>query len=268
MIVKTSDSGATSAAGPHSPVRINISKNKKGPRIRAVRPSGPAFKAFFLARQQLSSITDDRAPEDLSSSKQADSAKKEELSQVIPSPSSPTAFARLPDPAIRVCYHRKLLHRDWIDDQKIDSVNIKNASVVSDAESDEERQCKVTRSPRRARHAVHFDPFVQVVEIPTRDAYSLSDRKNLWTSKSRLRKEASRNKSEFRADASDWRLCKEEEDMVDVGKGELMHPYTYSRLIGCHLPTKEEHPQKDHLDSLRKIRATEKAPKRLLWQPN
>jgi hypothetical protein len=268
MIVNLSVPDATVAAGPPSPVRINISNNKKGPRIRAVRPRGPAFKAFFLARQQLSPVTDNRAPEDLSSSKQVDSAKEVELSQVIPLPSSPTAFAHLPDPAIRVCYRRKLLRGDGIDDKKIDSVNIKNASVVSDAGSDEERQCEVTSTPRRTRRAVHFDPFVQMVEIPTISAYSLSDRKNLWTSRSRLRKEASRNKSEFRADKCDWRLCKEEEDMVDVGTGELMHPYTYSRLTACHLPTKEEdHPQKDHSVSLRKFCSTEKVPKRLMWQP-
>ena len=277
MIVKKHVSDGTTTTGPHSPVRKNITKNKKGPRIHAVRPRGPAFKAFFLARQQMYSslATFDRAPVDLSSlpplpSEHVNSEKEQESTRSLPMPPpSPTALARLPDPVIRVSYRRKLVGGDTMDNQKICSVAYHNDArvIVSDADSDEDRRDQAIRPPCiTRRRVVHFHPFVQVVEIPTRSDYSFVDSKNLWTSRSWLRKEVRRNKSEFRADESDWRLCKEEEDMVDVGDGELVHPYTYERMVGCHLLTKRE--QTDSLGFSIQSYGTTKTRKRRLWEPN
>jgi hypothetical protein len=82
----------------------------------------------------------------------------------------------------------------------------------------------------RTNTRVRFEPSVKVIEIPLCDTYNEFSKRNMWTSKQEIKENKRRNAAEFRADKSDWRRCLEESSFIEYN-GDLLHPYTYHRMI-------------------------------------
>ncbi|CAB9515731.1 expressed unknown protein [Seminavis robusta] len=219
MIAKPSHSEVDRSKGRQSPSRNsgNQKKTKVGSRLRAMRLNR---KLVLMLHESLRAAT---AKEDALAAAAAPSSKFS-LQHVGPPPPSPTAFPRLPDPAIRVAYEAKLQDPGTrvADEQEHDGFVL----VGSDSDVDEMQDSQRTPS-------IKFQPVVQVVEIPSHEDYCESDRKKQWNSKKRIRKEARRNRLEYKADRFDWRNCKEEEDMVELCDGSLVHPHTYAARLSA-----------------------------------
>ena len=81
---------------------------------------------------------------------------------------------------------------------------------------------------KSARSSVKFEERVNVVQIPSRHAYSTRIKKYLWNNSREIHEMARRNRIEFEAEGYDWRNVVLDEDMfVDSIDGKLIHP--------CHL---------------------------------
>lgn len=123
----------------------------------------------------------------------------------IPPPSRgpvpfPTESSRLPHPSIRASYTRPIDENEAIDISPVNGDGV----------------------PR-----VHFHHMASVIEIPSHKAYTLQQKTSLWRSSQEIRFMARRNRLEYNHDGKDWRTATEEDDMIDVGDGNLVHPFTY-----------------------------------------
>jgi len=93
------------------------------------------------------------------------------------------------------------------------------------------KSAPITRSflvstPRKTR-GVSFDHSVIVHQIPMRNEYSTRIRKQLWSDRTEIQRNASRNSYEFAAENWDWRQVAEDKDMIQAVTGELIHPIHY-----------------------------------------
>jgi hypothetical protein len=60
-----------------------------------------------------------------------------------------------------------------------------------------------------------------------RNEYSTRIRKQLWSDRTEIQRNASRNSYEFAAENWDWRQVAEDKDMIQAVTGELIHPIHY-----------------------------------------
>ena len=86
-----------------------------------------------------------------------------------------------------------------------------------------------TQRKRRKQHVrkVSFHEEVAVQEIPSYRDYCESTRDNLWNSLRSISKNVKRNTIEFMADGWDWKAASEEDQMVCLSSGQLVHPATW-----------------------------------------
>lgn len=89
------------------------------------------------------------------------------------------------------------------------------------------------------RRAVNFNPTVSVMSIPSRDAYSPQVRSCLWTPRSEISAQASRNIHEFVSEGWNWRLCVEDDGMYVRTGRELIHPVHF---VSCFSHGAYDHP--------------------------
>ena len=89
-------------------------------------------------------------------------------------------------------------------------------------------QMKSSNEQKTSRRKISFEETVNVIQIPSRHAYSTRIKKFLWNDSREIREMAQRNYKEFEAEGFDYRNVVLDEDMfVDSINGNLIHP--------CHL---------------------------------
>jgi len=83
-----------------------------------------------------------------------------------------------------------------------------------------------TGSASTTNTVVQFQEQVSVVEIPSHRSYPDQVHSSMWSNRKEIAWNLVRNRKEFAADGGDWRLAKEESEMLFY-QGKLYHPVTY-----------------------------------------
>jgi hypothetical protein len=135
-------------------------------------------------------------------------------------PPCPTEFPRLLHPLIRTSYDMALG-----DHNKVKISGDFEIHFLQHSYNDENDKTNKKR-PR-----VSFCESMSCIEIPSHRDYAPAVRERLWNSLAEIERHADRNTSEFQADGCNWRNCQEEEDMLKLDDGTLVHSETYWTIL-------------------------------------
>mmetsp|Transcript_20360 Transcript_20360/g.40662 ORF Transcript_20360/g.40662 Transcript_20360/m.40662 type:complete len:236 (-) Transcript_20360:171-878(-) len=114
----------------------------------------------------------------------------------------------------------------------------------SDADSTDDDSARVTpprlNGKRLRRDEVTFNENVSVHQIPLWTEYPADLRQRIWSDASEIYENAARNTVEFLAEGWNWRDVVDDEDMICVSSGELIHPVHFENSVSSNQETSED----------------------------
>jgi len=94
------------------------------------------------------------------------------------------------------------------------------------------RESTLTSGRRKNKRSVSLHKSVSVIPIPSRQEYSCTVRRKLWSSSQELFENAARNSVEFASEGWNWRQVIEDEGMIIHNPtGELIHPIHLRNIL-------------------------------------
>jgi len=124
----------------------------------------------------------------------------------------------------------------------------------SDADSTDDDSARGT-SPRvngkhLRRDEVTFNENVSVHQIPLWTEYPADLRQRIWSDASEIYENAARNTVEFLSEGWNWRDVVDDEDMICVSSGELIHPVHFENSVSSNQETSEDYSIEEPLIAL------------------